>query len=39
MKDMTQLRNYFMKIGKVFIKNLLEDVPQIYTYGFRVEGG
>lgn len=38
MKDLTELKSYFIKIGKVFVKNLLEDTPQIYTYGFRVEG-
>ena len=27
----------FRKIGKVFCKKLLEDVPQIHFYGFEVE--
>jgi hypothetical protein len=39
MKDMVEdLKVYFGKVGKVFVKNLLGDTPQIYTYGFKVEG-
>jgi hypothetical protein len=31
------LKSYFEKVGKIFIKNLLEDTPQVYGYGFKVE--
>jgi hypothetical protein len=37
LKDTGELKEYFGKVGKVFVKSLLEDAPQIYTYGFRVE--
>lgn len=36
LKDMTDLKVFFTKVGKVFTKNLLNDVPQIYSYGFEI---
>lgn len=36
LKETEDLRTYFTKVGKVFTKNLLVDVPQIYTYGFEI---
>jgi hypothetical protein len=37
LQGLINLKPYFTKIGKVFVKNLLQDVPQINTYGFIVE--
>lgn len=36
LKDVGSLRSYFTKIGKVFIKNLLDDTLQVFTYGFKI---
>lgn len=37
LSEMTDLKPYFTKIGKVFTKNLLIDVPQVYAYGFEIQ--
>lgn len=37
LEGMTDLKPYFTKVGKIFLKNLLTDTPQIYTYGFKIE--
>lgn len=31
-----ELKTYFEKVGKVMTRNLLEDTPQIFSYGFSV---
>lgn len=36
LNDITELKPYFTKVGKVFAKNLIADAPQIFTYGFIV---
>lgn len=30
-----ELKNYFYKVGKIFIKSLMKDAPQIFLYGFN----
>lgn len=37
LKDMKEVQGYFEKVGKVFAKNLLSDVPEVFTYGFKIE--
>lgn len=37
LKETGNLKPFFVKVGKVFTKNLLVDVPQIFTYGFEIE--
>lgn len=31
-----ELKNYFYKVGKIFIKGLMKDAPQIFLYGFNL---
>ena len=37
LSTLTENKEFFIKIGKLFGKKLLEETPQLYFYGFEIE--